>query len=151
MGMHANLPDGVQAYCVDYKCIFLKCTVKCSYFSQHGYTPVINLVIICNGKVKVWSFRGETYYPDCIKTPPITMITNRTNMMLWGCIGIHGVRDLVLVPGRINSEVYTGILHDNLPQSVEHIFGDRNTLSCVPTRQRTSACLQSHCSMDRTK
>lgn len=47
--------------------------------------------------------------------------------MFWGCVGIHGPGEPVLVPGWIDSQAYIQVLCDNLPQLVEDIFGERDT------------------------
>ncbi len=78
----------------------------------------------CNGKVKIWRSRGEVMDPEHLPTQPTG---GKSSLMFWGCIGIYGPGELVVVPGRINSDVYINVLQDNLAQSVENIFGDRET------------------------
>lgn len=47
--------------------------------------------------------------------------------MFWGCIGYHGVGQLVELHGRVNAAAYIEVLQGNLAASVENIFGDPDT------------------------
>ncbi len=54
---------------------------------------------------------------------------HRSNVsaMVWGCVTIHGVGELVVVDGTLKLQDYIAILDDNLLQSVENTFGHRQT------------------------
>ncbi len=52
---------------------------------------------------------------------------SNVSVMVWGCVTIHGVGELVLVDGTVTHQVYIDILDQNLLESVENTFGDRRT------------------------
>ena len=50
-----------------------------------------------------------------------------SSVMVWGCVAYHVVGELVIVKESVNARVYVDILESNLFQSVENIYGDRET------------------------
>jgi hypothetical protein len=74
-------------------------------------------------RVDVWNTVGERYLPDC---PSLVRKNTLVSVMVWGCLGYHGFVELVVVNENISGEVYGNILAENLHQSVENIYGDRN-------------------------
>ena len=53
--------------------------------------------------------------------------------MFWGCIGFYGPGELVEVDGGIDRHRYIQMMRDNLPHSVENIFGDAQHFLYLPT------------------
>ena len=54
-----------------------------------------------------------------------TSDTASNGIMFWGCIGYHGVGELVEVTQTMNSVNFVNLLDENLLDSIENIFGDR--------------------------
>ena len=74
-----------------------------------------------DGRIRVWRTNGTAYHPG-----NLTFFTrNALSIMFWGCIGYHGVGELVMVEGNLAHAQYIDILDGYLLQSVENIFGDR--------------------------
>jgi len=46
--------------------------------------------------------------------------------MVWGCMSIHGLGDLVVVDGNMNHQKYIEVLESGLPPSIDNMFEDRN-------------------------
>lgn len=77
----------------------------------------------CDGKMTVWRQGRDRYDPGCIHT---TRSLNRVGIMVWGVIGYYGVGNLVEVQATMDRHRYINLLQDNLRESAENIFGDRN-------------------------
>ena len=78
---------------------------------------------INSGKVRVWHPRGSICDP---RYKMSALPGQRSGIMFWGCVGIHGVAELVGVTGILNAIRYQEVLDDNLFTSIDNIFGDRN-------------------------
>lgn len=76
-----------------------------------------------DGRVRVWRTNGEAMAPENVAQ---VQRQGSSSVMVWGCISFHGVGQLVVVDGNLNSEGYIGILQEHLWQSVENMLGDRN-------------------------
>lgn len=76
-----------------------------------------------DGRTRVWRSNGDAMLPR-----NLSMLRRRSNVsvMVWGCITIHGVGELVVVDGNVNQQVYINILAENLKQSIANTFGDEN-------------------------
>ena len=75
-----------------------------------------------DGRVRVWRSPGEEYQPE----NQGLVTRNTVSIMVWGVVTFHGVGELVLVDGNMNGEQYVQILDENLLQSVENNYGDRD-------------------------
>ena len=47
-------------------------------------------------------------------------------IMVWGCFATHGVGDLYLVDGIMESEQYKQILRNNFKPSAQRLFGEKD-------------------------
>ncbi len=75
-----------------------------------------------DGRVRVWRTHGERFLPECL-----SQIQKNTtqSVMVWGCIGRHGVGELVVLTENVTAAAYIRTLEANLLNSVENIFGHR--------------------------
>jgi hypothetical protein len=71
-------------------------------------------------KANVWNTVGERYLTECLS---LVRKNTLVSVRVWGCLGYHGVEELVVVKENISGEVYVNILTENLHQSVENIYG----------------------------
>ena len=76
-----------------------------------------------DGRVRVWRSAGERYIPDCLS---LVQRNSMMSVMVWGCVGYHGVGELVVLEQNVTAAAYIETLRENLHNSVENIFGDRN-------------------------
>lgn len=76
----------------------------------------------CDGRTVVWREKRERYDPGCVVN---RSSNSRNGIMFWGCIGFHGVGELIEVEQTFNSINYVDMLQEGLPQSIENSFGDR--------------------------
>ena len=77
-----------------------------------------------DGRVRVWRENSDAMLPQnfvCLRR------RSNVSVMVWGCVTVHGVGELVVVNGNINHQVYINVLDENLLQSIENTFGDRHT------------------------
>ena len=73
-----------------------------------------------DGRVRVWREPNTSY-----ETRNLTYTQrNAVSVMVWGCVGIYGVGDLVVVDGNMDSAKYREILDSHLFPSIGNIFGD---------------------------
>ena len=74
-----------------------------------------------DGRVRCWHDPTEANDPSTFNN------VSRSNMsiIVWGCISIHGVGQLVIVEGNINQFTYIDVLEENLRPSIEAMFGDQ--------------------------
>lgn len=75
-----------------------------------------------DGRVRVWRTQGERYAPECLSE---VQKRSSISVMVWGCIGYHGVGELVVLEENVTGRAYIETLRQNLLPSVENIFGDR--------------------------
>ena len=77
-----------------------------------------------DGRVRVWRENCDAMLPR-----NLVCLHRRSNVsvMVWGCVTVHGVGELVVINGNINKQVYINVLDENLLQSMENTFGDRHT------------------------
>ena len=77
----------------------------------------------CDGRARVWRKAGDKCIPECLR------LVNRNrivSVIVWGVIGFHDVDNLVILNENMNADNYVRTLSENLLDSVENIFGDRN-------------------------
>ena len=77
----------------------------------------------CDGRVRVSSKVGEKSVFECLR------MVNRNEMVsliVCGVIGYHGVGNLVILDENVNADNYVRTWSENLLDSIENIFGDRN-------------------------
>ena len=72
-----------------------------------------------DGRVRVWREPNTSYDPRNLT------YTQRgsVSVMVWGCVGLYGVGDLVVVDGNIDNAKYLDILDSHLFPSIANIFG----------------------------
>ena len=75
-----------------------------------------------DGRVRVWREKNQAYNPDNLSLTT----RNAVSVMVWSCIGMYGVGELVIVDVNLDNIQYMDILSEHLFTSVENIFGDRN-------------------------
>ena len=77
-----------------------------------------------DGRVRVWRDNSDAMLPR-----NLVGLRRRSNVsvMVWVCVTVHGVGELVVVNGNINHQVYINVLDEILLQSIENTFGDRHT------------------------
>ena len=73
-------------------------------------------------RVRCWRTAGEAFEPDALNF----RVRSNVSIMVWGCISIHGVGELVLVDGNMNHQKYIDVLETGLLPSITNMFGDRN-------------------------
>jgi hypothetical protein len=74
-----------------------------------------------DGRVRVWRSAGERFLPECQAK---VMRFSPVSVMVWGCIGFHGVGELVVLTEKVTAAAYIRTLEGHLFSSVENIFGD---------------------------
>jgi len=60
--------------------------------------------------------------------PSLLNFRTRSNIsvMVWGCMSVHGLGELVVVEGNMDHRKYIDILETGLLPSIPNMFGDRN-------------------------
>lgn len=76
-----------------------------------------------DGNIRVWRPNGRANDPEFTVQRGGAFAAG---IMFWGCIGFHGVGELVAFDVTVNAQAYVDTLQGNLRQSIENIFGDRN-------------------------
>ena len=74
-----------------------------------------------DGRVRCWRTNDEAYNPEALHFRS----RSTTSVMVWACISIHGVGEIAVVEGKVDHRKYIEVLDDNLLDSVENMFGDR--------------------------
>lgn len=69
-----------------------------------------------DGIQKVWRKQGEAYKLSCLRG---TVKFGGGNIMVWGCMAWNGVGKLTFIDDRMNADMYTTILMDNLESSAQ--------------------------------
>ena len=72
-----------------------------------------------DGRVRVWRDNGDAMLP---RNPVCLRRRSNVPVMVWGCVTVHGVGELVVVNGNINHQVYINVLDENLLQAIENIL-----------------------------
>ena len=75
-----------------------------------------------SGVFRVWRTADEAENPLCF----LPKFVNTVSVMVWGCIGPNGVGKLAVWERSVNSNYYQEIMHQNLKESVEIIYGVQN-------------------------
>ena len=87
------------------------------FSDESRFTPMGN-----DRRARVWRSAGERFLPECqakvVRNSPVSM-------MVWGCIGIHGVGNLVVLEENVTAAANIATLDQNLFASVQNIFGVR--------------------------
>ena len=76
-----------------------------------------------DARVRVWRTSEKKYIPGCLRMVNRNRIVS---VMVWRFIGYHGVGNLIILDENMNADSYIRTLSENLLDSVENIFGDRN-------------------------
>jgi hypothetical protein len=74
-----------------------------------------------DGRVRVWRTAGERYIPECVSQVQRNTVQS---VMVWGCVGRHGMGELVVLEENVTAAAYIRTLEQHLFTSVENIFGD---------------------------
>lgn len=75
-----------------------------------------------DGIQKVWRKQGEAYKLSCMRG---TVKFGGGNIMVWGCMAWNGPGKLIFIDDKMNAEMYTNILANNLKPSAQ-LLGLRN-------------------------
>ena len=76
---------------------------------------------VSNGRVYVRRKIGEVFSYNC--TTP-TFKKNERGLMIWGCMCVNGVGQIVLVNGKMDSRVYLNILKEVALPEGRRLIGD---------------------------
>lgn len=76
-----------------------------------------------DGRGRVWRRNG-----DALDNENVAEVRRQgaTSVMVWGCISMYGVGELVVIDGNMDHVQYIKILEENLRRSIENTFGDPN-------------------------
>ena len=85
-----------------------------SFWHSVLWSDESKIVSVPNPRRRVWRPDGEALNPKYISG---TQKSGRTNIMVWGCCSAAGVGNLHYVDTRMNAEVYTQVLRENLESS----------------------------------
>lgn len=79
---------------------------------------------------------GEEYKPECVIP---TVKHGGGSIMVWGCMSAHGVGEIVMCEGRMDSKRYIQVLETALEPSFNKMFGDTN-MDSVRFQQDNAPC-----------
>jgi len=83
------------------------------------WTDESPFVLRYNRQKRVWRSQNERYKTFAMKGT----VKHDDKIMVWGCFAAHGVGDLYLVDGIMESEQYKRILRDHFKPSAQRLFG----------------------------
>ena len=72
-------------------------------------------------RVRCWRTAGEACDPSLLNF----RTRNNISIMVWGCMSVHGLGELIVVDGNMDHRKYIGVLEKCLLPSIPNMFGDR--------------------------
>lgn len=74
-----------------------------------------------HGRMFVWRAKGEMLSYKCAKP---TLKSIQRGVMVWGCISCYGIGKIVLLEGKVNSDVYLNLLKDVIIPEGNRLIGN---------------------------